>query len=348
MKSEQFSRRNFVKIGAMGAGAVGLGNPLSGNSSEQSEKLAREIFAAGFCSEGLTAETSQEMVKLVDDKLQTVFPLKPDIICLPETFPFFWKVKKQMTIPEQAEFSKQVIERFSRLAKDNKAWFICPVITAEKGSFYNSAVVIDRSGKYVGEYRKMHPTIDEMKSGISPGTDNPPVFDTDFGRIGIQICFDVQWNDGWSKLQEKGAEMIFWPSAFPGGFLLNSRAWQHHSIVVSATLKGVAKLCDVTGQEIAQSGRYQPNWVCASVNLERAVIHTWPYVNSFDAVQKKYGRKISIKNLHDEEITIIESRSPEIAVKDVLAEFKIKTHHEHIGDADQAQKQARAKKPDPS
>ena len=67
-----------------------------------------------------------------------------------------------------------------------------------------------------GEYRKIHPTIGEMNSGVMPGPLNPPVFQTDFGAVGAQICFDIEWPDGWRKLREAGAEMVFWPSAFAG------------------------------------------------------------------------------------------------------------------------------------
>jgi len=54
-------------------------------------------------------------------------------------------------------------------------------------------VLIDRQGKVAGEYRKMRPAESEMKMGVKPGQSNPPVFQTDFGKIGIQICFDIKY-----------------------------------------------------------------------------------------------------------------------------------------------------------
>ncbi|MDX1285398.1 MAG: nitrilase-related carbon-nitrogen hydrolase, partial [Draconibacterium sp.] len=251
MENKNISRRSFVKKSAIGAGAVGMVSPFNQSGEMQPvQKLPREVYIASFCSSGLRAESPSQMVDIVEGKIQTVFPLKPDIICFPEIFPFFWTVNEKLTVPQQAEFSKSVIDRFLKLAKQNGSWMICPVVTEEAGKYYNAAVVIDRAGKYVGEYRKIHTTVEEMKDGISPGLSDPPVFDTDFGKIGIQICYDVRWDDGWNKLQEKGAEIIFWPSAFPGGQLLNSRALKHHAVIVSSTLKTLSKIVDIDGTDL--------------------------------------------------------------------------------------------------
>jgi predicted amidohydrolase len=340
MEKGNLSRRSFVKQSAMGVGAIGMANPVWKNNSDTTNtKLPCEVFVAGFCSDGLNAATSEEMVDLVEDKLQSVIPFQPDIVCLPEIFSFSG-VKQKMNVKEKAEYSTNVIEKFSKWAKNNNAYVICAVITGQNGKFYNAAVLLDRNGKYVGEYRKMHPTDNEMFSGISPGPIDPPVFDTDFGRIGIQICFDIRWNDGWENLQKKGCEIIFWPSAFPAGNLLNTRAWQHQAVIVSSALKGSSKICDVTGKDINLSGRWQQFWTGGLVNLEKVFIHIWPYINRFEEVQKKYGRKIRIEHLYDEEISIIESRSPEVFVKDILEEFEIKTFTEHIAYADELQKKA--------
>ncbi len=335
------SRRNFVKSSAL-AGTFAVSNPLNSVQVENKGKLPREVYVAGFSSDRLRTETSQEMIDLMENELQSVIPLKPDIICLPETFPFWWGINQRMTVPEQAEFSKNAIDKFAAFAKENNTWMICPVVTSEAGKFYNAAVLIDRIGNYSGEYRKMHPTDTEMLDGISPGPIDPPVFETEFGKIGIQICFDIQWNDGWEKLSKKGAEIIFWPSAFTGGFLLNARAWQHKAIIVSSPLRGEAKICDITGEEISKSGYWQKYWVCSSVNLEKAFIHTWPYIHRFTEIQDKYGQKIRISHFHDEEFAVIESRSEDVKVNDVLQEFEIRTHAEHINRADQMQKQAQA------
>jgi predicted amidohydrolase len=232
------------------------------------------------------------------------------------------------------------LDRFSKLAKENNTYIVCPLATQKDGKNFNSAVLINRIGNVQGIYRKIHPTISEMEAGFSPGETDPPVFKTDFGMIGIQICFDMRWDDGWNRLKEKGAEIIFWPSAFPGGKLINAMALQHQVIVASSTLKDPARICDITGEELSKTGRWQKYWTCSTVNLEKVGLHAWPYVRMFDDIQKKYGPKIHIHYLHEEGHAVIESRSADVFVKDILEEFEIKPFFEHIQNADKAQKQA--------
>jgi predicted amidohydrolase len=72
-------------------------------------------------------------------------------------------------------------------------------------------------------------------TGVIPGNELP-VFETDFGPVGILICFDIGWHETWRALAEKGAKMVVWQSAYDGGFLLNAYAALNVYYVVS---KGV-------------------------------------------------------------------------------------------------------------
>jgi len=215
---------------------------------------------------------------------------------------------------------------------------VCPIYTVEKGRYYNAAVFIDREGQYIGQYHKMHPTTGEMENGIMPGSPRPPVFKTDIGVLGAQICFDIEWDDGWRRLREAGAELVFWASAFAGGAMVNTKAWEHKYCVVSSTRKGTTKICDIDGQAIACTGQYA-NWVCAPVNLEKAFLHSWPFCRRFREIEAKYGRKVRIRTFHEEEWTIIESLDAEVRVADILKEFELQTHEQHIDEADRRQRQ---------
>lgn len=60
----------------------------------------------------------------------------------------------------------------------------------------------------------MHPAVlfgtEDMEGGILPGKE-APVFECDFGKIGIQICFDMEFDYGWKEMAKKGVEIVFWP-----------------------------------------------------------------------------------------------------------------------------------------
>jgi beta-ureidopropionase len=345
MKEKQFSRRQFLGNGVTAAGMMALGTqgisaaPF-GVGSNSSGKLPREVWIASFSQMGLTAETPEEMAKLTCDILEKVAIYKPDVICLPEVF-MFSNVKKKLDLAGKVETSEKLLKVFSGFADKHNCHVICPAYTAESGKVYNSAVVLGRSGEYIGEYRKIHPTEGEISRGITPGPLDPPVFKTDFGTIGIQICFDILWDDPWKALRQKGAEIVFFTAAYAGGQAVNARAWQNKYVVVSSTTKNTSKICDISGEEIAKTGPWDINLVCAPVNLEKAFLHVWPYVRRFDEIRAKYGRSVRITNFHEEEWSIIESLSPDISVKSILEEFDLKTHEEHTRSAEAVQDRAR-------
>ena len=122
--------------------------------------------------------------------------------------------------------------------------------------------------------------------------------------------------------------------------MVNTKAWENHYCVVSSTRKGVSKICDVTGEELACTGHFA-NSACAVINLEKAFLHTWPFCRRFDEIQARYGRKVRITTFHEEEWSIIESRSVDVRVADILKEFKLETHRQHINAADRAQQKYR-------
>jgi len=235
-----------------------------------------------------------------------------------------------MTLEESTDISYELLKEVMSFARTNNCYLICPMYTRENGKIYNSAVVIDRQGKIMGEYRKLHLPADESEIGLTPGVMPPPVFKTDFGTIGVQICYDCNWQDGWQALRKQGAEIVFWPSAYSGGRVINTRAWENNCVVVSST-REISKIIDITGDTVLQTGTWDRNIICAPVNLEKVLIGVWPYVRHFKAIKEKYGRKIRITNYQEENWTVFESLSPDIRVADILKEFNIKSLEQEIG-----------------
>ncbi|TWU32050.1 carbon-nitrogen hydrolase family protein [Novipirellula artificiosorum] len=337
-------RRNFLKKTTF---ATGLGVLVASAHSEsavakptsKANRLPREVWIASVSQDNLEAKDSPSMIRKVLGRMEEVASFEPDIVCLPETFATANLTGAKPPLEERAEEPIGDLSRpFAEFASEHNCYVVCPIITKQDGRFYNSAVFIDRQGELLGEYHKIHPTTEEMKAGISPGPLDPPVFKTDFGIVGAQICFDIEWIDSWRKLQESKAEIVFWPSAFAGGAMVNAKAWQHKYCVVSSTRKDTSKICDITGEAVAKTSRWN-HWICAPVNLEKAFLHTWPYVQRFDEIQSKYGRNVRIRNFAEEEWTIIESRSPDVKIADVMKEFELKTLDEHtkLADAEQCE-----------
>ncbi len=330
LKNSKFSRRNFLKKSGAGAGLVGLGvassgllpgNILKGGGSFEQEKISpRNVSVLSLSKSGL--EDEKDIISGMVKRIKIMSLYKPDIICLPEVF-------TGSSARGAEEVPGPVTNRISSVAKELGSYIICPVHTKKDGKVHNSAILIDRKGEITGQYDKIHPVSEECEKGVTPGSSPPPVFKTDFGTIGIQICFDVNWPAEWNTLKEQGAEIVFWPSAFPGGRMLPSLAWLYKYYVVGCSWSDPATIYDITGELIASGGKYE-HWAFANLNLEKVFLEITDYPKKLDEIKKKYGKKVLVRYFHDEDWVTIESCSPDLRIKEILDEYKLVPHWDYI------------------
>lgn len=312
-------------------------------------RLPREVWVAGISLKGLWPEkTIEKRMKDILERMESVYAFEPDIICLPETVNTSW-VNESKTLSEVAEDEitpGPITSMLAEVARKENCYITCPIVTKKDGRFYNSSILLDRQGKTEGVFHKVHPTSTEIipetyyqGGGITPGPVKPMVYKTDFGTIGMQICADADWLDGWQSLKEDGAEIVCFPSQGPYSNTLCDRAWVNHYYIVSATGED-AQIIDITGDVIASDGQFA-RWVCAPVNLEKEFLHIWPHTLKFDAIQKKYGRRIRFKLYHAENWATLESLDHDIKVRDILKEYEIPSYDEQIWEATGIQKKYR-------
>jgi len=305
---------------------------------KKENRLPREVWVAGISLKGLwPVETTEKRMKDILERMESVYAFEPDIICLPETINISW-VSESKTIHEVAEDETTpgpITSMLAEVARKQNCYITCPIVTKKDGRFYNSSILLNRQGKIDGVFHKVHPVSTEIipetyykGGGITPGPVKSAVYKTDFGLVGMQICMDADWIDGWQSLKEDGAEIVCFPSQGPYSNTLRNHAWVNHYYIVSATGED-AQVIDITGDLIATDGEFA-RWVCAPVNLEKEFLHIWPHIKKFDSIQKKYGRKIRFKIYHPENWATLESLDPDIKVRNILTEFEIPTYDEQI------------------
>ena len=121
-----------------------------------------------------------------------------------------------------------IVTRFAALAKELGMVTVLPIYEeAQTGVYYNTAVVVDADGTVLGKYRKNHiPHLDSFweKFYFRPGNLGYPVFDTAVGRVGVYICYDRHFPEGWRELGLNNAQLVFNPSATKPG--LSNRLWE--------------------------------------------------------------------------------------------------------------------------
>lgn len=128
-----------------------------------------------------------------------------DIICFPEYFLTGPSGKKNLQYTQ--EIPGEYTEEFSRLAKENGLYIIMVSIEKEDNNYYNTSVLIDDSGKIIGKYRKINLWSGE-KTYIKAGGE-VSVFDTKFGKIGLEICWDLAFPEVTKEITLKGAKIVF-------------------------------------------------------------------------------------------------------------------------------------------
>jgi beta-ureidopropionase len=153
------------------------------------------------------------------------------VMCFQELFygPYFCQVQDAAYYDyAEAIPDGPTTQRFQSVARELGMVMVLPMYEKEQeGILYNTAAVIDADGTYLGKYRKTHiPQVKGFweKFYFRPGNLGYPCFDTAVGRIGVYICYDRHFPEGWRALGLNGAKIVFNPSATSRG--LSSYLWQ--------------------------------------------------------------------------------------------------------------------------
>jgi beta-ureidopropionase len=270
----------------------------------------------------------EENFNLAKEILEAAGAYHPDIALLPETF--LWAGRSFENVRETAEtIPGPTFNMLSVMAKKYKMHVVAGHVVKEQGKIFNKGLVINRTGELVGSYNKNHPVADEINSGITPGSE-VPVFDLDFGRIGVSVCFDLNWDDVWAEFAAKKIDLACWISAYEGGFPLRSNAWKYKYPIVSSVWPYHARVYDITGEKLASTSRWS-RILFYELNLDRALLHTDFQMNKIIAIQKKYGDKVMLKTFTEEHLILLENQMTDRTVQDIMKEFDLVTYKEFIG-----------------
>lgn len=144
-----------------------------------------------------------------------------DFIVLPEMFNCPYSNDKFIEYCEEQKNSKTLL-KISQLALDNNVYILAGSIPEKEGSkLYNTSYLFNRNGEITAKHRKMHlfdidvkGKITFMESDVLTAGGNVTIADTEFGKIGIGICYDIRFPELARLMALEGALMLFYPGAF--------------------------------------------------------------------------------------------------------------------------------------
>jgi predicted amidohydrolase len=250
-------------VSAEGAGRAAMAEGVTRND-EASTRIGRPVRAVsiGF-KPGLPL---QQIADLVDQEGAR----GADIIALPETC-------RGQNDTSQESLDGPTVSALTRLASTHRTYIVCPIDRRAGGRRFNSAVLIDRRGQIAAIYDKMYPFYKEFAQhpGVQPGQ-AVTVCATDFGRVGLAICFDVNWAPLWQRLSDFGAELVIWPSAYSAGRSLQARAIDFNYYVMSATWTPDCLVYDIDGEQLLHEHNNRSNGTNVTrytFDLDRCLFH---------------------------------------------------------------------------
>jgi predicted amidohydrolase len=257
---------------------------------------------------------------------------KPDIIAIPESFTLAGLVDSHSE--DMAEdVLGPTLEMAADYARKTSTYLLCPILARRPDGTHIEAFLLDRRGQIAGSYQKHHPVVEgceyrKVEFGSRPGSAFP-VFDTDFGRIGVQICFDIEYSDGWEALNRAGAEIFFWLSAYDGGRGLMAKAWQYHRFLVSAVQTTYARILNTMGETLAITGSHDHIAAC-TIDLDVALFHTDFNKAQISALRAKYGPDVTLRLYHEEGYFTLQSNRPDLPVSALSAEFQLDPLNDYL------------------
>lgn len=203
---------------------------------------------------------------------------------------------------------------------------VIPVITREPQGLTNSFFFIDRRGRCLGRYQKQFPTPEELDAGIVPGP--ATLIEWEGLHVAGGICFDTCFPEAFDRPASLGADLFVIPSLWPGGSQLNHAARTYATPVVLA-YPAWSRIIDSGGRDVAAGGYRNETLrfgfgspiVAATLNFDRVSLYGNHNQQKMLDVQRRYGAAVRIEFDQANCLFLLESRSPDLTVKEVVAEF---------------------------
>ena len=213
-----------------------------------------------------------------------------------------------------------IIEALGSKAREHSSYIVFGGVFRDipaAGACANAAVVIDRRGRPAGRYVKVHPVLDRvvpdgkvvLEGGVQPGAEYN-VLDLDFGRVGVQICYDVEYPEGWRRLSEKGAELVLFPTQSPQLTRPGMYAATHEYWVVSSTFRNNASVFEPGTGLVAARITEPKRTLVHEIDLSYLILPWSSRLRNGAAFREAFGDRIGYRYSESEDRGVFWSNDP--------------------------------------
>lgn len=296
-----------------GACGVLLSTAAIGAPPQRDQLPGRQVKVAAICI-GYGGQHDVKL-KLALQHLEVAGRIGADIACLPEAFVGF----------EPESIAGPTTLAIAAVAKKHSMYIMCPIYEKDGEQVFNTAVLIDRKGAIAGHYRKIYVCFGE---NTNPSREGVKAFQTDFGKIGILICFDVNFPELWQQLGELDVDMVFWPSSLNHSVMLNAYAILHDYWIVSV---GGGNVVDFTGEVMQKDAEPFPGQRITMVDLDRTMVTTPANDPRLAKLLAEHVGEVQIDNHDDmESWYLLRATKPGVRVRELCAQYGLETSRQFV------------------
>jgi len=245
--------------------------------------------------------------------MQDAVKSQADLICLPETFQVTGlELSPDLVLELADEENGDLADKLREFARANQVNIVAPVLGRYGLAVRNVAWIISRQGEFVGRFFKVHPTNGELDRGVISG-DEWPVFELDFGTVGVMICHDNSFPESTRCLALNGAEIVCWPHVQSGwgdvawDITLRSRAIDNAVYIMSSCYGAPENTAWRPGMMVGRSGVVAPD---GTVLVDGGRKQGW-FSTTVDLDQVLLKRDFSYAGDQDFKATMLEGRRPD-------------------------------------
>ena len=291
--------------------------------------MPRKALVATACVAHMTGRPSVAANHdLAVELLDRMGALGADLACLPEEFTLLGVPQAEREAAWEA-IPGPTSDLFAAKARQHGMYVAAGMCEVRGNVRVNTGVLFDRQGEIAGQYDKIHPTLGELEAGTVPGVyTDVPVFQTDFGAVGMLIRFDVDYPDEWARIGESGAELVVFPSMCDGGLRLRAYAWLNNYLVVSSVSGGRSRIINKLGDEIAASG-LGVHVAHGTVDLEAEVFHYDQQYEQIRRMQTDFGNRVTIIGTRDDGVFMVESNDDAWPIARMKREYGLENWEEY-------------------
>jgi hypothetical protein len=255
-------------------------------------------------------------------KLESVLPDRPDLIVLPEVCDRPGNLSVEARREYYEARGDRMAEMLASFAAAHRCYVTYPAVRKmADGTWRNSVTLFDRGGQVAGAYRKNYLVPHENTQGRCLYGSKAQVIECDFGRVGMLICFDLNFDELLNTYANQRPDLLLFCSMYHGGLMQRYWAYTCRCHFASAIAGLASGVTSPIGEVVAQSSNYTDS-VTTPVNLDCRVVHL-DFEPQIRAMKQRHGRDVTIIDPGHLGSVLVTSEHKDITISQMLSEFQL-------------------------